>query len=862
MIRNVIGKHRGSVSRNGLGGIARSKGYWTNPIHQRKFLLELQKNLGLKTNSDWSTVSNTTVIKHGGEGLLIRHQNSLYKALVANFPEQATSWNSRQFAEGDRNLFKWEDRNYQRSFLLQIGMEFNIRSKKDWEKVKTEDLLSRGGAGLLNHYNGSLYKALQSLFPEDNWTETDFKKVPTGYWSNPQHQKRFLELVAEELQIKDKAGWQNLKISQVLSKGGRGLLRIFDNSLYKLLANVFPEYHFQPADFLHGLNTSGEFSVNEAKKKWDDSDLRRRFLERLANELELKNLSDWRRVDAKLFISKGGRGFLEHYGRNLPYLLSENVPGYEVPFEEFAKMPNSYWDNIEHQRNFVDRFAKKMNLQNQADWTKISNIDVIKNGGVRWLNLYDDSIYLGLRAAHPEWNWDDTTPKGWNADAVSQSKSQRNLWELLRSHISDLKINYRPPELIYEQSGQAMELDFYSETMKLAIEYQGEQHYSQGFIGTSLGKIQAKDTEKLEACRKLGISLVRIPYWWDGTLGQLVGTIRKIRPDVLSNLEVSAPVSDEKPPFQRKGVLMPELYRNSVDPTGWLVSENVKGVRVSFSGRNFYLVNQKLRAPESFRMHVPAVQLDGILSSKILHPQEIEDIVIDDSIQDWKDISFHVIDAPEREEPFEQRLDFLRNIIDVDNKFVKLISHVTCQGADHLMKIFEENISGGGSGVLLRRPGSRYEYGRSGTLLKLDLRCHDEAVILKEETENETAVVETSFGQRFPLFAKTQGQEKLPMGTAVAYQFLGFTSAKIPRYPCVTSVMPYSWNQYSPYKLSLGNSAGPLPSCRTCRKKLERSDIRLLVKSIFLADAKYWTDSLLISLHICPKRDCIQGLIN
>ncbi len=42
-----------------------------------------------------------------------------------------------------------------------------------------------------------------------------------------------------------------------------------------------------------------------------------------------------------------------------------------------------------------------------------------------------------------------------------------------------------------------------------------------------------QDEEKVEICRADNITLVIIPYWWDGKRESLIATIRDQRPDLL-----------------------------------------------------------------------------------------------------------------------------------------------------------------------------------------------------------------------------------------------------------------------------------------------------------------------------------------
>src|SRR5689334_21113318 len=57
---------------------------------------------------------------------------------------------------------------------------------------------------------------------------------------------------------------------------------------------------------------------------------------------------------------------------------------------------------------------------------------------------------------------------------------------------------------MFHSSGRSMELDVYIESLKLATEYQGEQHYQNIFAARSeLSTQQAIDKEKREACKQV-----------------------------------------------------------------------------------------------------------------------------------------------------------------------------------------------------------------------------------------------------------------------------------------------------------------------------------------------------------------------
>lgn len=152
------------------------------------------------------------------------------------------------------------------------------------------------------------------------------------------------------------------------------------------------------------------------------------------------------------------------------------------------------------------------------------------------------SVSKALEAVYPETPW-HTLKK--------VSLGQKQILYLLKSvnplHSKVIKMNYKHPQLIRDTS-HTMELDFYVPDLELAFEYQGAQHYSATYQNTiSLPAQKKKDEEKRQACKQHGITLVEIPYWFDGTVDTLISTIHKQRPDIHMTPLSRSPFAQESP---------------------------------------------------------------------------------------------------------------------------------------------------------------------------------------------------------------------------------------------------------------------------------------------------------------------------
>ena len=77
--------------------------------------------------------------------------------------------------------------------------------------------------------------------------------------------------------------------------------------------------------------------------------------------------------------------------------------------------------------------------------------------------------------------------------------------------------------LKYNDTGDYLEIDIYIPSLRLAIEFNEKHHYStleQSHV--PLQQIKNKDKSKREIIEVAGLTLITIPYWWDGTLPRYV----------------------------------------------------------------------------------------------------------------------------------------------------------------------------------------------------------------------------------------------------------------------------------------------------------------------------------------------------
>eukprot|EP01114_Cavostelium_apophysatum_P020910 TRINITY_DN7146_c0_g1_i1.p1 TRINITY_DN7146_c0_g1~~TRINITY_DN7146_c0_g1_i1.p1 ORF type:complete len:487 (-),score=70.02 TRINITY_DN7146_c0_g1_i1:20-1480(-) len=444
----------------------------------------------------------------------------------------------------------WKSSQNVRQFFEDVSRDLGVCSPADWGLITKQKILERGGGGMIDAFGGSVRKALEYAYPEVSWSIEMFPNVPsvpTRYWLNPDNRRKFLDSLKEELGISRSSDWGKITVEQMRSKGGIGFLNHFDGSLFKALQSVYPEEIWSVHDFPNAHKVSHSY--------WKDLKNQRQFLDDLAAELHIQHPKDWGYVTRKIVEERGGLTLLSYCGDSLLRALQTVYPETKWNVADFPTLdrePSGYWNNVENQRNFFDKLGKELNIQTVKDWGRVTKGDVQERRGGGLLSHFGHNLYNALRSAYPEFGWSGNK----YVDLPNQthiSKGQQKLWDILQPLIGDLQMNYRHPSLIRKDTLQSMEVDLWSESLKLAVEYQGLQHYASKFPNITAEYQQKRDLEKRSACARAGITLVEVPYWWKGDRESLLATIHRERPDVLHHVDTSkfVPIS-QVPPLVKK----------------------------------------------------------------------------------------------------------------------------------------------------------------------------------------------------------------------------------------------------------------------------------------------------------------------
>lgn len=244
--------------------------------------------------------------------------------------------------------------------------------------------------------------------------------------------------------------------------------------------------------------------------------------------------------------------------------------------------------------------------------------------------------------------------------------------------------------------------------------------------------------------------------------------------------------------------MLAEKWDESIDPTGWYLEWKYDGCRALWTGKKFVSRNgNTFYAPESFTRELGTDPLDGELwlapdsfskaLSIIKQSEPVE--------SNWAKLTYNVFDTlatSMKKQPYEVRYEYMRKTY-TGRKFVNVVPAEVCKGPAHLRAYHDEAKKQGQEGVMLRRPGSLYQHGRSKDLLKVKDRLEADARVIGFQAGKGrlsgtmgALLCELPNGVDFKIgsgFSDDQRRHHPKKGAIVNFFYQGLTSSGRPRFP-------------------------------------------------------------------------------
>ena len=238
------------------------------------------------------------------------------------------------------------------------------------------------------------------------------------------------------------------------------------------------------------------------------------------------------------------------------------------------------------------------------------------------------------------------------------------------------------------------------------------------------------------------------------------------------------------------------------DPTGYLLSEKLDGMRCLYDGQQLYSRNGNIiHAPAAMVRALPSMALDGELYLGRGRFQECMSIVRSQRADagEWSEVKFMVFDAPEVIGTATERLSHAAIAL-IDHSWAAVVPHRVCTGEKDTMAELDRVIALGGEGIMLKHPINPYTGGRNANHLKVKRFYDDEAIVTGHEPGKGkhtgrlgALICMDAHGREFCVGTGLTDAERTnppPVGTCITYKYQERTNAGLPRFPVFMRVRP------------------------------------------------------------------------
>lgn len=237
-------------------------------------------------------------------------------------------------------------------------------------------------------------------------------------------------------------------------------------------------------------------------------------------------------------------------------------------------------------------------------------------------------------------------------------------------------------------------------------------------------------------------------------------------------------------------------FKDSITNQAYWVSEKLDGIRCYWDGQQLQTRSGRvIHSPKWFTKNFPSQALDGELWIKRGGYQLLTKAVLDKKPDEklWQQVSYQVFDLPHSNMPFEIRQNKLSSLINtIKSPHLKRVAQKKMESLAAIKSYLHEVVDKGAEGLMLRKPASLYEAGRSDNLLKLKLRQDAEARVIayqagrgKFENMMGAIWVEMADGTLFKIgtgFSELERKNPPPIGSEITYSHQGFTDKGLPRF--------------------------------------------------------------------------------
>lgn len=249
-------------------------------------------------------------------------------------------------------------------------------------------------------------------------------------------------------------------------------------------------------------------------------------------------------------------------------------------------------------------------------------------------------------------------------------------------------------------------------------------------------------------------------------------------------------------PTHASDLMLPEVYTEQVDVSGWLMSEKLDGVRGYWDGQQLLSKNGTIfYPPAAFIRDLPPFPVEGeIWGGRGSFEQTVAIVKKEQPHNGWLQLKLAIFDVPKASGCFTQRIAKASDWFAVHpSAYAFVIPQTSVRDREDLQQHLARIEKLGGEGLIVRNPDANYAAGRSTEILKVKNYQDAEARVLayfpgkgRNEGRLGSLLVELDDGTQFKIgggFSDLERESPPPVGAVVTFKFYGKYQSGIPKFP-------------------------------------------------------------------------------
>jgi len=243
-------------------------------------------------------------------------------------------------------------------------------------------------------------------------------------------------------------------------------------------------------------------------------------------------------------------------------------------------------------------------------------------------------------------------------------------------------------------------------------------------------------------------------------------------------------------------LMLPQVYTQQADVSGWLMSEKLDGVRGYWNGKRLLSKNGNLfHPPAAFTKNLPPFPVEGELwGGRGTFEQTVSIVNKQQPHDGWLQLKFALFDVPQASGGFTARISKAKVWFAAHpSAYAFVIPQRQVLDHAHLQQELDAIEKSGGEGLIVRMPDALYAGGRSPEILKVKNYQDAEATVVsylpgkgRNEGKLGSLLVALADGTQFKLgtgFTAAERQSPPQIGAVVTFKYYGNYKSGIPKFP-------------------------------------------------------------------------------